>query len=184
MKYRCGIAALGGLLMLSSILFGNNTFADDINTNVVLAESAAISVDANAVLNIQSSNAGTFGQTSFNVIAATNSPAGYTLTMTTDSTDLTSGTNTIPALGFIAGGRTADEFSANASDMNKWGISIDNTTSYNPIELSSDIKVTDAPTARDVTTINLGSKVNFDTPNGSYTTTINFAIVVNMVNLS
>lgn len=185
MKFGIRTATFG---VMSVILFAffiigqEKTFADEINTNVVLAESAAISVDSNAILNIQSSNAGTFGQTSFNVTAATNSPAGYTLTMTTDSTDLTSSTDTIPALGFIEGGRTAAEFEENAGDLNKWGVSIDDTDSYNPIALSADIKVTDEPSASDVTTINIGSKVDFDTPNGAYTTTLNFSIVVNMVN--
>ena len=182
MNKRLSIGFVATLGICGFVLTGSNVSADEINTNVILAESAAISVDANAVLNIQSSNAGTFGQTSFNVTAATNSSAGYTLTMSTNSTDLTSGNNTIPALSYIAGGRTAAEFGANSGDMNKWGVSIDDTNSYNPVALSSDIKVTDAPTASDVTTINIGSKVDFDTPSGAYTTTLNFSIVVNMVN--
>ena len=180
MKYSIAILATLGI---GGIVYGGiNVFAEEMDTNVILAESAAISVPTGAVLNIQSSNAGSFGSTSFDVIAATNSQAGYTLTMSTTSTDLTSGANTIPALSLIEGGRTEEEFRTNAGDMNKWGISIDNTTSYNPIALSSDIKITDTATARDVTTINLGSKVNFDTPSGAYTTTINFAITVNMIN--
>lgn len=164
-----------------TITSSKNVFADEIGTNVILAESAAISVDSDVVLDILPTSEGSFGQTSFNVIAATNSIGGYQLTMSTSSTDLVSDVDTIPALSSITGGRTAAEFRTNAGDMNRWGISIGNTDSYNPIELSKVIKNTEQPTTGDTTTINLGVKVNLDKPSGAYITTINFTITANII---
>lgn len=181
-----------GLVMAFAIALRDPALADDMSVNIALEESVAIEIPEAVELNIQSSNNGTFGQTSFDVLAATNSSAGYTITLTAESANLVSNTldqttstyPTIPALTLIEGGRTAEQFASNASDMNRWGISIDNTTSYNPIALSSTLKETDEPTEAtgDTTTINLASKVNYDTPPGAYSTTMNFSIVANMVN--
>lgn len=182
--------SVAGFLML---LFSLNApvFADEMGVNLNLAESVAIDVQSDVVLNLQASNNGTFGQTPLLVRAATNARGGYTIVLSTTSVDLTSDTldatlndyPTIPALSSVTGGRTAAEFAANASDNNRWGISIDNTDSFNPIALSSILKETDAPTGAtpDTTTINIGSKVDYDTPTGAYSTTLNFEITANII---
>ena len=193
MKFGCRTIAFGVVCFLT-IVFSTQSevFADNMGVNLQLGESVAINVQSAVSLNLQSSNNGTFGQTAFTVYSATNSSAGYTITMSTSSVDLVSDTldqtlndyPTIPALTEISGGRTAAEFAENASDMNRWGISIDNTTSYNPIALNNNlVKETDQASGAtpDETTINVGSKVDFDTPNGAYSTTFNFAIVANPV---
>ena len=87
----------------------------------ISSNSIAVDVDASEFETLQSSSA--------NVSVTTTNPAGYELRLTTGtSTDLVSGSNTIPTLGS----------STNASNfpIGRWGYSLDNTT-FKPVPNSS-----------------------------------------------
>ncbi len=187
MKFGCKTVAFGVICFLA-LFFCNQgeVLADTMGVNLELAESVAINVQSDVSLDLQPSNNGAFGQTSFTVYSATNSPAGYTITFSTNSIDLVSETSgqTISALTNIAGGRTAAEFAENSGDMNRWGISIGDTTSYNPVTINDNlVKETFGTTGAtpDETTINVGSKVNYEIQKGTYSTTFNFVIVANPI---
>ncbi len=163
-------------------LFGSSAFAansGDITFSAELLPSTTVTIPTNPVgVNITPSSAGAFGSTSFNVTVSTNQP-GYTLSMTTSSTSLASTTInpetneyfTIPTLDFVSGGYTQSTFT-----RNRWGISIDGGN-YNAITASQQLKDTDTATNADVTTIGVGANLDLLTASGSYSTTIEFAVV-------
>ena len=181
-----GVTALG-------FVGASTTFADQKNTNVVMSITSSVTlvVPENASILIQPTGTGSFGETYFDVFASTNSDNGYTLTMSTEKTYLeadTVDTGTgekarINAIPFVTGGITKDAFSASTSSdiINHWGLSIDNTTSYNPISLSKQIKTTDEEATLDPTRINVGVKANTSMVPGVYKNTINFSLVANVV---
>lgn len=156
-----------------------------------ITPAVALSVPTNVALELAATGEGVFGNKDFNVLASTNSEAGYRLTMTTEKTYLeanvvdpsTSENAKINAIPFVSGGITQAAFSA-STDMNvlnHWGVSIDNTTSYNPIKLSDLIKETYTEATQDPTTINVGMKLNSGVLPGTYTTRMNFQLVAKIV---
>ena len=170
-------------------LFGSSAFAvnsGDITFSAELLPSTTVTIPTNPVgVNITPSSAGAFGSTSFNVTVSTNQ-TGYTLSMTTSSTSLASTTInpetneyfTIPTLDFVSGGYTESNFT-----RNRWGISIDGGN-YNAIAASQQLKDTDVATNADVTTIGVGANLDLLTASGSYSTTIEFAVVPKITCLS
>ena len=65
--------------------------------------------------------------------------------------------------------------------MNHWGVSVGNTTSYNPIPLSQIIKRTEEDVTGDTTRINIATKATTSLTPAVYTTRINFQLVANVV---
>ena len=186
-KYIIGlltIATLGGVMCFDASAEGMDVLLD-------ITSSLSLSVPEQTALNIATAGGGTFGSTYFDVLASTNNDNGYTLTMTTANTYLESETidpNTgemakIEAIPYVAGGITADAFSVSMDSniLNHWGISIDNTASYNPIKLSEIIKETDTDATDDVTRINLATKATSALIPATYTTKMNFQLVANVV---
>ena len=181
--------ALTTLFGAGFVLAGNSAFAansGDITFSAELLPSTTVTIPTNPVgVNITPSSAGAFGSTSFNVTVSTNQP-GYTLSMTTSSTSLASTTInpetneyfTIPTLDFVSGGYTQSNFT-----RNRWGISIDGGN-YNAIAASQQLKDTDTATNADVTTIGVGANLDLLTASGSYSTTIEFAVVPKITCLS
>ena len=174
--------ALTTLFGVGFVLAGSSAFAansGDITFSAELLPSTTVTIPTNPVgVNITPSSAGAFGSTSFDVTVSTNQP-GYTLSMTTSSTSLASTTInpetneyfTIPTLDFVSGGYTESNFT-----RNRWGISIDGGN-YNAIAASQQLKDTDTATNADVTTIGVGANLDLLTASGSYSTTIEFAVV-------
>lgn len=195
MKERLGITLGVGVALL---MFGgcNITNALEKETDFVvdIDPQAMLVVPAEpVVLSIAPSENGTFDKASFDVYASTNSKNGYTLTIQTNKTQLEStyaDANTgiapkIPAMSYVGGGMTEDEFSASSDSqnvLNHWGISIDDTDSFNPVQNSRVVKTTATAASNDKTTVNVAAKVNTDVAFGNYATTINFMLTPNINN--
>ncbi len=193
MKKGLGISL--GLGVLALMLCNVNVSAIEKETDFIVdVDPQAMLVVPNepVVLNFSPSQSGSFNSASFDVFASTNSKNGYTLTIQTTKTHLESNyvdpdtgiAPQIPAMSFVDGGITADEFSASTDSnvLNHWGISIGNNSSYNPVQTSGVIKTTASATSNDKTTINVAAKVNTDVAFGTYATTINFALTPNIIN--
>ena len=179
MVKRCllGVGVIIGIFAFNS----TSAYADDVNMSVNLAASAALVLPSTPVnLAIQPTAEGRFSSDSFNVTAYSNSPAGYTLTMTTTSVDLTSdtynaATETYPVISTLSDSVTASNF-----ELNKWGISLDGGTTYVPMTTErtlADTTSTGALANGEVTTIGIGAKLDLETVPGKYSTTINFLLV-------
>ncbi len=168
---------------------GSTDFTVTVNPYLNLTLTSADMSAGNIIsLPLTPSSGGTYGSKSLTATASTNNAYGYTLVMSTPHTYLESNTinvndGTYPHIEAVesrTGGRTAAEFEANThNDMNKWGISIDNTTSYNPIALSQNLKKVTTPVADSATVINMATVLDLLTPPGSYSTTMNFELVAN-----
>lgn len=168
---------------------GSTDFTVTVNPYLNLTLTSADMSAGNIIhLPLTPSSSGTYGSKSLTATASTNNAYGYTLVMSTPHTYLESNTinvndGTYPHIEAIesrTGGRTAAEFEANTyNDMNKWGISIDNTTSYNPIALSQNLKKVTTPVADSATVINMATVLDLLTPPGSYSATMNFELVAN-----
>ena len=176
-RYLLGVGAIIGIFAFNS----TSVYADDVNMSVNLAASAALVLPSTPVnLAIEPTAEGRFSSGSFNVTAYSNSPAGYTLTMTTTSVDLTSdtynaATETYPVISTLSDSVTASTF-----ELNKWGISLDGGTTYIPMTTErtlADTTSTGALANGEVTTIGIGTKLDLETVPGKYSTTINFALV-------
>ena len=173
------IAAIcsAGIAFVSAPTFAANSGNIDFSTEILPSTTITIP-NAPVGVNITPSSAGAFGSTSFNVTVSTNQP-GYTLSMTTNSTRLTSTTVdpetneyfTIPTLDFVSGGYTQSTFT-----RNRWGISIDGGN-YNAVAASQQLKDTSVATNADTTTIGVGANLDLLTASGSYSTTIEFTVV-------
>lgn len=176
-----------GLLLGVGIIFSifvfnaNSTYADDVDMTLNLMTSSTLILPSAPInLAIEPTSEGRFSSGSFNVAAYSNSPAGYTLTMTTTSVDLTSNTynfatDTYPVIPTLSNNATESTF-----EMNKWGISLDGGTSYIPMvteKTLADTTSTGAMANGVVTTIGIGAKLDLQTVPGKYSTTINFALV-------
>lgn len=192
MKRCLGLCVSALLLMLCSANVGaverETDFIVDIDPQVML-----VVPNEPVRLDFSPSQGGSFNSASFDVFASTNSKSGYILTLQTAKTHLESTyadvdtgiAPRIPSMTYVDGGMTADAFSASNDDqnvLNHWGISIDNTTSFNSVGSSSIIKTTNNTASNEKTTINVAAKVNTDVPFGNYTTTINFIITPNIIN--
>ncbi|MBR0431895.1 InlB B-repeat-containing protein, partial [Candidatus Saccharibacteria bacterium] len=136
----------------------------------ISSNSIAVDVDASEFETLQSSSA--------NVSVTTTNPAGYELRLTTGtSTDLVSGSNTIPTLGS----------STNASNfpIGRWGYSLDNTT-FKPVPNSSgsgDIIATTsvANSVANNYSLYIGVKLANTQPSGVYTNTLTLSATANPI---
>lgn len=190
---RAGI--IGGIVAVATLIpcaFNASAVERDTDFVVDVEKSTFLTVPSNPVtLNIIPTATGTFSMSSFDVYASTNSDNGYTLMLKTDNTYLESEyadsqgiTKKIQAIPFVSGGITADMFrnSSDSNIINHWGVSIGNTTSFNPVATNGTLKQTNVSAKNDKTTINIAAKVDTDVPEGNFLTTFNFAIVANISN--
>ncbi len=176
-RYLLGVGVIIGIFAFNS----TSAYADDVNMSVNLAASSTLILPSTPVnLAIEPTVDGRFSSGSFNVTAYSNSPAGYTLTMTTTSVDLTSdtynaATETYPVISTLSDSVTASTF-----ELNKWGISLDGGATYVPMTTERtlvDTTSTGALANGEVTTIGIGAKLDLETVPGKYSTTINFLLV-------
>ena len=119
-----------------------------------------------------------FDSTDFNISVATNSDAGYRMTMSSESTSLArlgDDANTLSTLSANESGYTQDTFEAN-----KWGYKI-GAGNYIPFVSGDEIAHTDTTTNGDVTNLNFAAKVNYLQAAGTYHTVLEFFAVANIV---
>ena len=184
------LTTIGAALVIPIILGCiSNAHAESTDFSITVEPSASITLSSNSVnLEITPTRQGVYRSGSLTVSAATNSPSGYNLVMTTTEPDLVSdtlnaATNAFPHIATIAeseNGISAADFEASTDDniLNHWGIAID-SGNFNAMKTSKTIKTTAAAASADVTTISMASKLNLLTVPGKYSTTINFQITAN-----
>ena len=199
--FRCGTKssiALKHLLFASIILsltiLSTSTHAESDNGSMVFSVNVAstptiqITLPSAAIsLNLRPDpNADTaFGATGYNVEVGTSSPAGYTLSMTTNSTTLTnSATTPNPTIETLADngttGYTESSFTTNAWGYKPTSVS-DNTINYFAMKSSVQVDNYNTATNSRITNLTFASKVDSTKSAGSYTTTLNFVAVATPV---
>ena len=185
------LASTGLMLSIGASVHAEASETATVNYSVSVRSSLSLTLPTDPIqLNLNPSSK-TFDSSTFNVTAGTNHETGYTLTLSTpnDITDIprvaasqddniNAVISTLPAK---TGGYTDNEFT-----VNKWGYKITANTSkpslvsQNWVPFESGITLMESSAAGgDTATISLGAKINYDQPYGTYSTTLNFAMVAN-----
>ena len=163
------------LISLGSI---NSVYAETVDYNVNIEPSLVVTIPSNTVeLNINPVTT-QFNSADLSVTVGTNNATGYTLTMSSDSTELskTGSVDTIPTLETLAGGYPEADFT-----VNHWGYKLSTATNYLPFATSNELDVTNAPTNSKTSTVNFAAKADLSKPAGTYKLAIDFAAVANHV---
>lgn len=181
-KNRVVLSVFGAVLVGSGIIFGN-TFASNTASpqfSVTLAESATLVVPSAPVnLTVEPTASGVFASGNFNVTAYSNSAAGFDVTMSTNSTALTSSTINISTGDFYTIPTLSNDATESNFELNRWGISINSGATFNPLTTGNlNILNENEPTTASGKTkrIDYATKVDFDVAPGKYSTTLNFTI--------
>ena len=169
---------VGVLSGFSLIIFAstNSVFAETVDYNVNIEPSLVVTIPSNTVeLNINPVTT-QFNSADLSVTVGTNNATGYTLTMSSDSTELSKAgsTDTIPTLETLAGGYPEADFT-----VNHWGYKLSTATNYLPFATSNELDVTDAPTNSKTSIVNFAAKADLSKPAGTYKLAIDFAAVAN-----
>jgi hypothetical protein len=180
-NYKPYIICGGFMFFISLLLCGalttyNNVFAETIDYNVNIEPSLVVTIPSNTVeLNINPVTT-QFNSADLSVTVGTNNATGYTLTMSSDSTELSKAgsTDTIPTLETLAGGYPETDFT-----VNHWGYKLSTATNYLPFATSNELDVTDAPTNSKTSIVNFAAKADLSKPAGTYKLAIDFAAVAN-----
>ena len=165
------------LLSTASTNIGN-AHAETVDYNVNIEPSLVVTIPSNTVeLNINPVTA-QFNSANLSVTVGTNNATGYTLTMSSDSTDLSKAgsADTIPTLETLAGGYPEADFT-----VNHWGYKLSTATNYLPFTTSNELDVTNAPTNSKTSIVNFAAKADLSKPAGTYKLAIDFAAVANHV---
>ena len=177
-------------MFFSAYFFAQNVFAtatDSASVKMSVRSNYSIEVVLPSLdaLTLTPSASGSFSSQDVTVSVGTNNPTGYTLTMSSDSTELTRSSAINGSTPTIA---TLESAAAEASfPTNRWGYkrTTGSTTdiSYQPMLTNSSITLnnTEGPAnAQDSqSTINFGVKLNNAIPSGTYSITLTFLAVAN-----
>lgn len=181
------LVSVAGAVLVGTGVFCNNVFAEnsaESEFSVTITPSATIVIPSSPInLIVEPTAAGVFGSGSFNVTAYTNNPGGYTVTMTTDNTALTSNTVNITSGSFYTIPTLSASTTQSNFELNKWGISLDGGTNYIPMTASSTLMDEDEATDAqgDTQAIGYATKLDLGTVPGTYSTTLSFAITAKVV---
>ena len=177
------ILLLSGFLALPlSHLLVPSVYADNLDFTVNITPSLTVTIPESTVsLNLNPAST-TFSSQDLSITVGTNNPTGYTLSMTSTSTDLT---RTIPfsdgsfatlsTLDTLSGGYTEDTFTTN-----RWGYKLGNNN-YQPFALTNTINSSSSPVNADTTNLTFGAKVDFEQAEGTYELSLSFTAVANVV---
>ena len=188
-KYDLAFGALAmtmaACLFMSSNAFAEATDSKNLTLNLESAYSIEVVLPELSSLELTPTSSGAFSSQNITVGVGTNNPSGYTLTMSSTSTNLTrsaainGSTPTIPTL---------ESAIAEANfPSNHWGYKRTTGTTidanYQPMVANSSIplNVTDGPAnaSNSQNTVNFGVKLNNDVPSGTYNITLTFLAVTN-----
>ncbi|MBQ8156458.1 hypothetical protein IJ101_01580 [Candidatus Saccharibacteria bacterium] len=182
-NYKQYIICSGFVVFISLLLCGafsacGDVFAENLDYNVSIQPSLSVIIPSNTVeLNINPVTT-QFNSADLSVTVGTNNATGYTLTMSSDSTELSKAgsTDTIPTLETLAGGYPEADFA-----VNHWGYKLSTATNYLPFATSNELDVTDSPTNSKTSIVNFAAKADLSKPAGTYKLAIDFAAVANYV---
>ena len=158
-----------------------NTYADPVTLRATIEPVLQVNLDSDLVsLDLSPINSTTaFDNEDLNVTVVTNNQAGYNLSLTASSTDLTRTTaladNTTPTIPTLTTAASADNFPAN-----QWGYRItdgstSSTVTYLPFTTTINFPAVTTPTDGTNTTINFAAKINDAQPAGTYELDLVFA---------
>ena len=153
-----------------------NTYADPVTLRATIEPVLQVNLDSDLVsLDLSPINSTTaFDNEDLNVTVVTNNQAGYNLSLTASSTDLTRTTaladNTTPTIPTLTTAASADNFPAN-----RWGYRTDSTANYSPFATTINFPSVTTPTDGTNTTINFAAKINDAQPAGTYELDLVFA---------
>ena len=168
------------LVSLSGLVLGlghsANTYADPVTLRATVEPVLRVTLDSDLVsLDLSPINSTTaFDNEDLNVTVVTNNQAGYNLSLTASSTDLTRTTaladNTTPTIPTLTTAASADNF-----PVNRWGYRTDSTANYSPFATTINFPSVTTPTDGTNTTINFAAKINDAQPAGTYELDLVFA---------
>ena len=189
-KHDLAFGALAMMMVVACLFMSSDAFAEatdskNLTLNLKNAYSIEVVLPELSSLELTPTSSGAFSSQNITIGVGTNNPSGYTLTMSSTSSNLTrsaainGSTPTIPTL---------ESAIAEANfPSNHWGYkrttgtTID--TNYQPMVANSSIplNVTDGPAnaSNSQNTVNFGVKLNNDTPSGTYNITLTFVVVTN-----
>ena len=171
-----GFVVFISLLLCGALITYNNVFAETVDYNVNIEPSLVVTIPSNTVeLNINPVTT-QFNSADLSVTVGTNNATGYTLTMSSDSTELSKAgsADTIPTLETLAGGYPEADFT-----VNHWGYKLSTATNYLPFATSNELDVTNAPTNSKTSIVNFAAKADLSKPAGTYKLAIDFTAVAN-----
>ncbi|MBQ8156431.1 hypothetical protein IJ101_01445 [Candidatus Saccharibacteria bacterium] len=175
----CIVTGLLSAVLLSTASTNiGNVHAETVDYNVNIEPSLVVTIPSNVVeLNINPVTT-QFNSANLSVTVGTNNATGYTLTMSSDSTELSKAgsTDTIPTLETLAGGYPEADFT-----VNHWGYKLSTATNYLPFATSNELDVTNAPTNSKTSIVNFAAKADLSKPAGTYKLAIDFTAVANYV---
>ena len=180
----CFFVVFGLLILSISILSNKASAAQDVDLSVTLEPSLQVTIPSSSVvLNLAPENGNSvFASNDLTVTVATNNPTGYSLSVSSDSTNLTNTTAdaegtyaTIPTLDTLAGGYDESTFT-----VNRWGYKLTGNN-YFPFETNIALNSNTDPTNGDTTTMTFGAKVDMTQDAGLYELALNFVAVSNVV---
>ena len=174
MQTRCKKLVRNIIITVISIAIYNiyafsNTYADD--TITITLPSSSVN------LPITPTSSGVFNSTDINVQVTTSNTAGYTLSMTAASTNLTrtaAVNETTPIIPTLL-----SSYSESAFPTGYWGYKLSSDSSFSPIASSITIADPDESTANTAISnvITFAAKLDNSKPAGSYSTTLTFVAV-------
>ena len=189
-----GVACFAPALLISDVNATGVDFTVN-NTNAILE----MYIPASVTLNLLPSSGRAFDVQTLPIWIGTNSGAGYTLKMQTDSASLTrissitdrEGDKALPTIAPMttvgsATGYTEEQFASDASDsdtLNRWGYKLSTSTNYIPITTNEiTLSSTNAPSNVTNIEVDFAAKIDASQPTGLYATTLNFVAVTNNTN--
>ena len=151
----CFFVVFGILILSISVLSDKASAAQDVDLSVTLEPSLQVTIPSSSVvLNLTPENGNSvFASNDLTVTVATNNPTGYSLSVSSDSTNLTNTTAdaegtyaTIPTLDTLAGGYDESTFT-----VNRWGYKLTGNN-YFPFETNIALNNNTNPTKADIHT--------------------------------
>ncbi len=146
-----------------------------IDLSATIAPSINVTIPTNLVsLNVNPINSA-LATSTIPVTVGTNNEYGYSLIMSSSTTDLTRTealtNNTIPTISTLedkAGGYTVNDFT-----INRWGYNI-NSSNYNSYTSGVELSSTTTKTNADTTNVGFAARADYDTPAGIYELDLTF----------
>ena len=180
------LAILGTLIVVPTA--EETAEATEYPLNVQAVEYLDVTLDGTGTLAVTPSAEGTFGEQTVGVTISGNAGNGYTASMYSTATKLVrtaSINNETPEIATLADDNSGNGYTSENFPVNKWGfrrVSGEFTDGgYRPMISNNFIPLgyTSAGTNSHRTTVSFGTKLDNETPAGTYTITLNFVAVAN-----
>ncbi len=170
-------ALISSTVLIDILGYSSSAHAESstIDLSATIAPSINVTIPTNLVsLNVNPINSA-LATSTIPVTVGTNNEYGYSLIMSSSTTDLTRTealtNNTIPTISTLedkAGGYTVNDFT-----INRWGYNI-NSSNYNSYTSGVELSSTATKTNADTTNVGFAARADYDTPAGIYELDLTF----------